>query len=68
MRVQGATTATFKQWLPDVGEGRLNHGDPVTIPRHLLIDGDTVDHLLDDVFPDINRNFANGDWLANRVV
>ena len=59
--------ADFSSWLLSVGDGTCGDGS-VEIPTEMFTDEDRLQSLTDFVYPDLEKNAANGQWLSERAV
>ena len=67
----------FKEFLLNLGDGKLNNADcygtneVLCLPDKYVLKGDTVRALVDKIYPDIDVNCGNEDyveWITNRAI
>ena len=67
----------FKQFLLDVGEGKLNMKDQygiledIPLPDRFILKSNRIDHLIDVIFPELDYNIGNSnyaDWISERGI
>ncbi|XP_003742881.2 uncharacterized protein LOC100906410, partial [Galendromus occidentalis] len=74
MRVQlqnDTTAARFAAQLLDIGSGRMpidRSSQSITLPSDFCTVCSTKERLIQSVFPDIERNFRNRQWLSKRAI
>ena len=67
----------FRNWLMDLGEGKLNKpdkysiSDEIEIPDRLIFKGESISDLVDTIFPDLyinigERNYCQ--WINERAI
>jgi hypothetical protein len=56
----------FSDFLLSIGDGTI--GDLITMPVSLMTETDKTQELIDFVFPTIERNFENRQWLSERAI
>ena len=57
----------FETFETKVGEGRLGEGE-LLIPEEMRAATDNLDDLVNTVFPSIDTNYSNGDWVGRRAI
>ena len=70
MRVltSGSTeVAAHSQWLLDVGDGQCGEGE-LSIPPSMNTDQETIESLVDFVFPDLSTKFRDLAWVSKRAI
>ena len=56
----------FSEFLLSVGDGTI--GDLIKLPDDMMIESNTIKGLVDFVFPQIESNFENPNWLSERAI
>ena len=57
----------FAEWLLTIGNGTCGE-NKLSIPRGMLTDEDNLESLTKFVFPDIELNYKNTKWMAERAI
>ena len=71
MRVQEGednTNKVFSQFLLSVGDGSYDGGDIIRIPEDMDLKHGTLKDLIDFVFPDLEINLNDRNWLSERAI
>jgi ATP-dependent DNA helicase PIF1 len=58
----------FSDYLLSVGNGTVEGGDMMRIPDEMQIKPETLEALIDFVFPDLEQNSSNSNWLGERAI
>lgn len=64
------TAGEFAQTLLSIGDGRMPvnvHGE-ITLDESLCITADSVEQLINNVYPEFETNITNLNWLTERVI
>ena len=57
----------FSQWLLTIGDGTCGEGE-LTIPEEMKTTEDSLESLIDSTFEDVDNNYKDSKWLAERAV
>ncbi|GFV65181.1 ATP-dependent DNA helicase [Trichonephila clavipes] len=74
MRVQlqrDASAGNFAKQLMDIGNGRMEIDEStqcITLPSNFCKITESIDELVQKVFPNIAQNYKNHQWLSTRVI
>mmetsp|Transcript_13935 Transcript_13935/g.25805 ORF Transcript_13935/g.25805 Transcript_13935/m.25805 type:complete len:831 (-) Transcript_13935:1923-4415(-) len=67
MRVT-AEQGDFADWLLEIGQGTHFRFPDVNIPPQMYVEGNSMDHLIDKVFPNIQQNYTDTAYMDGRVI
>ena len=74
MRVQlqrDASAGKFTKQLMDIGHGRMEIDEStqcITLPANFCEIPESIDELVQNVFPNIVQNYKNHQWLSTRAI
>ncbi|GFV55238.1 ATP-dependent DNA helicase [Trichonephila clavipes] len=74
MRVQlkrDASAGNFAKQLMDIGNGRIEIDEStqcITLPANVCKITESIDELVQNVFPNIAQNYKNHQWLSTRAI
>ena len=59
--------AAYSQWLLDVGDGKCGEGE-LSIPPSMNTDQESLESLVDFVFPGLSTKFRDTAWVGKRAI
>ena len=59
--------AAHSQWLLDVGDGKCGEGE-LSIPPSMNTDQESLESLVDFVFPGLSTKFRDTAWVGKRAI
>ena len=68
LRVRGDDT-DFSEYLLRIGNGTEPSQDGrIEIADNLLVEGNDIEALIQEIYPNFEENFTEADWLSSRVI
>ena len=61
-------TKEFADFLLSIGNGNIKGGDLIAMPDDLMTRNDSIDELADFVFPEIETQHKDPNWLGERAI
>jgi len=59
----------FSEWILTIGDGNINEGDEINIPRKFMFEKNkTLDDLIDWVYPEFNNVSSNGPKIHEKAI
>lgn len=60
----------YSDFVLSIGQGTFptDENGLIDLPRHIVCPGETVQSLIDIIFPNINANIQDRDYIINRVI
>ena len=68
--LQDPSTETFSKQLLDIGKGKLTTDETgcIKLPTDFCTIVHSLDDFIDQIFPDVYRQYTDQEWLAERAV
>ena len=69
VKLSGATeTKRYAEFLLSVGNGTTEEGDLINMPEDMMTEQNSIEELTQFVFPDIEKNHIDPNWLGERAI